>query len=157
SPVDMYYVLRSPGGTVLKEDDDNPEIMSPQFYTQTTDPPRYRFVAPADGTYTLMVASRFAYIQSGPRHNYRVRITPERPVFRVVVMPDSTGQPETPVVPQGGNQVLNVYVWRQDGFNSPITITGDNLPPGIKVQPQVIHPGQKQALMVVSAATEAKP
>jgi hypothetical protein len=157
SPVDMYYVLRTPDGKVLKEDDDNPEILSPQLYTQSTDPARYRFVAPADGTYQLLVASRFSYIQAGPRHNYRVRITPEQPDFRVVAMPLGTGLTDSLMVRQAGNQVLSVYVWRQDGFNSPITITGENLPPGIKVQPQIIHPAQKQSLVVVSATTDAKP
>jgi hypothetical protein len=157
SPVDMYFVLRTPEGKILKEDDDNPEIFSPQFYTPSTDPPRYRFVVPADGTYQLLVSSRFAYIQSGPRHNYRVRITAERPDFRVVVMSPATGSPDTPLVRQGGNQVLTVYVWRQDGFNSPITISGENLPPGIKVQPQIVMPAQKQALVVVSAEADAKP
>jgi hypothetical protein len=86
-----------------------------------------------------------------------VRITPERPDFRVVVMPALTGLPDAPLVRQGGNQALSVYVWRQDGFSSPITITGDDLPPGVTVQPQVIHPGQKQSLMVISATTAAKP
>lgn len=156
APVDMYYVLRSPEGKVLKEDDDNPEILSAQFYSQSTDPPRYRFVAPADGTYQLLVGSRFAYTQAGPRHAYRVRITPERPDFHVVVMPTATGLPETPLLHQGGNQVLSAYVWRQDGFNSPITISGDDLPPGVTVRPQILLPGQKQSVVVISAAADAR-
>jgi hypothetical protein len=157
SPVDMYFVLRTPDGKVLKEDDDNPEILSPQLYTQSTDPARYRFVAPADGTYQLLVASRFSYIQTGARHNFRVRVTPEMPDFRAVVMPTATGLTDTLLLRQGGNQVMSLYLWRQDGFNSPITITGENLPPGIKVHPQIVHPSQKQLVVVVSATTDAKP
>jgi hypothetical protein len=157
SPVDMYFVLRSADGKVLKEDDDNPEILNPQFFTQTTDPPRYRFVVPADGTYQLLVSSRFSFIQAGPRHNYRVRITPERPDFHVVVMPPPTGQTDAPVIAQGGHQPLSVYVVRQDGFSSPITITGADLPAGIRVAPQVVQPAQKNAMIVVSAAPDAQP
>jgi hypothetical protein len=157
APVDMYFVLRTAEGRVLKEDDDNPEILNPQFYTLSADPPRYRFVVPADGTYQLLVASKFAYTQAGPRHQYRVRITPERPDFRVVVMPPNTGLPDAPLVRQGGNQFLSAYIWRQDGFNGPITITGEDLPSGIKVQPQIILPSQKQAVIVIGATADAKP
>jgi hypothetical protein len=151
SPVDMYYQLRTADGKLLKEDDDNPEILSPQLYTQTSDPPRYRFVVPADGTYQLMVASKFAYLQAGPRHQYRLRITPERPDFRVVVMPLPSLSPDATLVRQGGHQVLSVYVWRQDGFNAPITLTGENLPPGVIVRPQTIASTQKQAFLALSA------
>jgi hypothetical protein len=156
SPVDMYYQLRTADGKLLKEDDDNPEILSPQLYTQTSDPPRYRFVVPADGTYQLMVASKFAYLQAGPRHQYRLRITPERPDFRVVVMPLPSLSPDATIVRQGGHQVLSVYVWRQDGFNAPITLTGEDLPPGVIVRPQTIASTQKQAFLALSAAKGSK-
>src|SRR5438552_3859903 len=58
-----------------------------QFFTRTDDPGRYRFVAPADGRYDLLVSSREAPSLAGPRHLYRVRITAEQPDFRLVVMP----------------------------------------------------------------------
>jgi hypothetical protein len=157
APVDMYFQLRTPDGKLLKEDDDNPEILSPQLYTPNTDPPRYRFVAPADGTYELLVANRFNYLQAGPRHQYRLRITPETPDFRVVAMPMASLTPDAPVVRQGGHQVLSVYVWRQDGFAGNLTLTGEDLPPGVTVRPQVIPSTQKQAFVVVSAAPDAKP
>ena len=35
--------------------DDTIEVMSPHFYSATDDPPRYRFVAPADGDYQVLV------------------------------------------------------------------------------------------------------
>ena len=155
APVDMYFQLRTADGRLLKEDDDNPEILSPQLYTQTTDPARYRFVVPADATYQLLVASKFAYLQAGPRHQYRLRITPERPDFRVVAMPLGTGTPDAAVVRQGGHQVLSVYVWRQDGFTSPITLTSEDLPPGITVRPQTIASTQKQAFLAISADKNA--
>src|SRR5207302_4902961 len=36
-----------------------------------------------------------------------------------------------------------------------ITVTGDNLPPGVTVRPQVISATQKQAMIAVSAAPDA--
>jgi len=89
SPVDMYYTLRpanakGPG----TEYDDNPDILHPlQFYTRTEDPARQRFTAPADGSYLLQVSSREADLLAGPRYLYRLRIAPEQPDFRLIVMP----------------------------------------------------------------------
>ena len=52
--------------------------------------------------------------------------------------------------------MFNVYVWRFGNFNDEITIRGDNLPPGIGVNPQIISGGQKQAVIVVHAEADAK-
>ena len=153
--VDMQFQLRTADGKVLKEDDDNPEILGPQLYTQTADPPRYRFVVPADGTYQLLVASKFAFLQAGPRYQYRLRITEELPDFRVIVMPLGNANPDAALVRQGGHQVFSVLVWRQDGFNGAITLTGANLPPGVTVKPQTISGAQKQTFIAVSAVPEA--
>ena len=90
SPIDLALSLRSAAtGKVLGEYDDGPPSLSDaQFPTRTDDPARLRFVAPADGRYQLSVTSRGSAFQVGPRHVYRVRIGPERPDFRLVVMPD---------------------------------------------------------------------
>ena len=39
APMDLFFQLRSAQGTLITEQDDNPEILSPQFYTANTDPP----------------------------------------------------------------------------------------------------------------------
>ena len=62
---------------LVTEQDDTAEILSPQFYTRSDDPQKYRFAPPADGTYYLLVTSRDAFTQFGPRFIYTVRITPD--------------------------------------------------------------------------------
>jgi hypothetical protein len=158
SPLDMYFVLRNPGargGGV--EMDDNPEIMNPvQFFTRTDDPPAYRFVAPEDGKYKLLVASRDAAVEAGPRQLYRVRITPEQPDFRLVVMPQALASPDACVLRQGSRQYFTVFVWHQDGWNEEISLTADGLPPGVNCPPQKVGPGLHEATLVISAAADVK-
>ena len=157
SPMDLFFHLYDDKGNRIVEQDDNLEILSPQFYTRTDDPAKYRFTVPTTGTYSLMVSSREAFTLYGPRHLYTVRITPEEPDFRLVATPLSQLAPEANTVNQAGGVGYNVYVWRLGGFNDEITLTGENLPPGIGVRPQRIGAGQKQAALVVHADETAKP
>lgn len=156
-PMDLFFLLRNAKGTTITEQDDVQEVMSPVLFSRTYDPPRYRFVVPADGDYRLQVGSRDAFVEAGPRHIYRVRIAAEKPDFRLVAMPLGTQTPEASVLGQGGNQVFTIYAWRMDGFNGDITLTADGLPAGVTMKPQLIPAGQKQAAVVVSAAPDARP
>ncbi len=157
TPMDLYFQLRNEAGTLIVEQDDTIEVLAPQFYTANSDPVRYRFAAPADGTYYLMVTTREAFTQFGPRHLYTVRITPEEPDFRLVAMPTSTITPEGNLVNQAGGTAFTVFVWRMGNFNDDITISGQDLPAGIGVKPQIIPGSQKQAVVVVHADADAKP
>ena len=157
SPVEIVYQLRSDLGTLITEQRESLEIMSPQFFSRTEDPLRYRLVAPADGTFFLAVTSRDAFTLFGPRHLYTIRITADEPDFRLVAMPMSQLGPEANTVSQAGGTAFNVYVWRFGNFNDEITLAGDNLPAGVGVRPQIISGGQKQAVVVVHAEADAKP
>jgi hypothetical protein len=157
SQTDLYFRLRNAKtGQNMGEFDDNQETLAlVKFFTRTGDPPRYRFVAPADGTYWLMVSSRDADSRGSPRDLYRVRITPAQPDFRLVVMPASDNSPEACVVRQGGNQYYDVMAWRQDGWNGDIRLTIEGLPEGVTCLPQVVGTGLQHAALVVSAAADA--
>src|SRR5262249_25309771 len=161
SPADMYLVVRNATGkqpVEMAQLDDNPETLSTnRFVTSTRDPAPYRFVAPADGQYQLLVASHFADTVADAQHYYQVRITPERPDFRVVVMPPDNYRPDSCIVGQGGNQNYGVYALRQAGFKGEIARTGAGLTPGATCKPQVLGPGLKQTMLVVSAAPDAAP
>jgi hypothetical protein len=159
SPLDLYFTLRPEGGRgPVQEFDDNPEVLHPlMFFSRTEDPARQRFVAPADGFYLVQVSSREADIQAGPRHQYRLRITAERPDFRLIVLPPAVTGPDAVVLGAGGAQVYTVLVWRQDGFEGPITLRAEGLPPGCSCPPQVVNPGQRQAALVVVAEPGAAP
>jgi hypothetical protein len=156
SPVDMYYTLRPADAKTGQEFDDNPDTLHPtQFFTRSDDPAPQRFVAPADGDYLLQVSSREADIQTGPRHLYRVRITPEQLDFNLVVMPASPNSSEGTTVRQGSAQYYTVFVWRQDGFRGDIALSVDGLPKGVTCAPQSIAPDAKQGVLVVTAAADA--
>jgi hypothetical protein len=157
APEDLYFQLRSAATKqTLTEQDDNPDTMNPlQFLTRTEDPPRYRFVAPADGEYQLMVASREAYTQAGPRYLYTVRLTPEEPDFHLVVMPHMPNTPEACVVPRGGRTYGTVYVWRQDGFSGDVELSADGLPEGVTCPPQTVGREQREGTLVFSAEADA--
>ena len=154
SPTDMYLVLRNPATKQdIVELDENGDILSPiKFLSRTDDPPVYRFVAPADGTYQLLVASRLADTQAGANHLYQVRIAREQPDFRVVIVPQDNFNPAGNVLGQGGQQFLDVFAWRLDGFNGDITLTAEGLPKGVTCPPQIMGTGLRHATLVLSAA-----
>jgi hypothetical protein len=154
---DMYFVLRNAANKqVITEQDDNPEILNPiKFFTRNDDPPRFRFVVPADGQYQMLVSSRDADVRAGPRQLYHLRITPEVPDFRLIVMPPADNRPDAARLPQGGDQFYTAMVWRLDGFNGPVTLTADGLPTGVTCPPQIIAPGLKQVSLVFSAVPTA--
>jgi hypothetical protein len=157
SPLDLYAVLKGSGakGATIVELDDNPEAVPNQFFARGEDPPRYQFRVPADGTYLLQVSSRDADFDASPRHLYRVRLTPERPDFRLVLMPPSATAPDACILRRGATQFYTALVTRLDGFNSEITLTADGLPQGVTCPPQTIAAGQRQGVLVLTAAEGA--
>src|SRR5262245_23913573 len=151
-------VFSTKGDRPLIEGDESAETLSiNHFYTRSEDPPRLRFSAPDDGEYRVRVTSRESFVQAGARDLYRLRIAPEKPDFRLVVVPGSFHQVEAPNIGRGGNQFLMVYAWRIDGFDGPITLSAEDLPEGVTCAPQMIGPGMKQGVLVLEAAADAKP
>lgn len=158
SPLDLVFTLGKEGTKNAAEYDDDPELLHPlQFFNRSEDPAPLRWTAPADGTYLLQVTSREADIQAGPRHLYRVRITPPKPDFRLIVMPASTNAPEAALVPREGAQIFTVLAWRRDGFNGPIKLSMTGLPDGVACPDQTMGPGLKQTALVVTARADAEP
>lgn len=157
APNDVHFTLRRlDTRQELANLDDNTEVLTPvAFYNRTDDPPAYRFVVPADGLYQLRVAGYGTETRVGPRHFYRVRITPERPDFHLIVMPPEDKAPHGCCVRQSGNEYCNVLIWRKEGFDGPVTLTVEGLPTGLYCPPQVIGPHLKQAALVLSADLHA--
>jgi len=162
APTDMYFVLRNATNPkqiteITQQDDDPLDLGQGQLYTPSRDPTAFRFVVPADGRYELLVGSHLSDTQYGPEHIYRVRITPEQPDFRLVVMSADRNRPDTWLLGQGGNEHLMVYVWRRDGFKGNVALSVEGLPPGVTCKPQVASAGLKHTLLVLSAAANAPP
>jgi hypothetical protein len=157
APTDFYFLIRNTGTKqVVAELDDNPEALHGlKFFTRSDDPPAYRFVVPAEGPYEIMVSSRDADRKAGPRRYYRLRIAPEQPDFRLIVLPADDSRPDGFCLRQGGNEQYTVLVWRKGGFSGPVTLAVEGLPSWVTCPTQTIGPNLKQTALVLSAATNA--
>ena len=138
SPLDLFLLVRGPGGQTLTELDDNPEQVPNQFFFRSLDPPRYRLAVPKDGTYLVRVASHEMEAEGGPRHLYRLRLAPERPDFHLIVMPPSPNAPEVCAVSRGSSQIYTIFVRPTDGFQGEIALSAEGLPAGVVCPPQTM-------------------
>jgi hypothetical protein len=157
APTDMYGVIKN---LATKQEfplqDDNPDSLSLRFYTaHNRDPAPFRFVVPADGKYHLMLASHTGDNYADPTHVYQVRITPEKPDFRLFVMPADENRPDACRVGQGGTHHYTVYAHRSDGFKGEIHLAMEGLPPGVTCPPQVLAGSMRMTQLVVNAADDA--
>lgn len=155
-PADLYFTFKKDKATTEVEEDDNPDIMqNQQFFNRTSDPRPYRFAATEDGRYLIGVGSRESNFSYGPRITYRLRVSPEVPDYRLIVMPSTIYLPDTTVLRADGHQYLDVFVHRNDGFTGAITLTAEGLPPGVTCPPTVLSTGMKQGTLVLTAAANA--
>ncbi len=142
----MYFVLRNAATKQdIFESADSQDTLSPKFFAFSSDPAPYRFTVPADGKYLLLVASRLADATSGPRHYYRVRITPDQPDFRLVAVPYSHSRQDALTLHRGGESALTVFAYRRDGFNGDIQLSVEGLPYGVTCVPQTLGGAQGNA------------
>ncbi len=151
APTYPYFMLKSDKAD-LKESDDNQDGLSLKFYLQNEDPQPFQFVAPEDGKYQLLVSSRVADTVTGPRHFYRVRITPPQPDFRLVAVATDEYRPTGTTVLAGGQQDVTVFALRQDGFAGDINLRVEGLPKGVTAAPQTINGNVRSTSLVLSAA-----
>ncbi|MFO0892515.1 MAG: c-type cytochrome domain-containing protein [Isosphaeraceae bacterium] len=109
---------------------------------------KLEFIAPADGRYLVKIKDVRG--SEGPDYKYTLKIRPRRPDFRVTLE-----GPKAPIVP-GGAQEFRVSAKRIDGFDGPIRVEIDGLPPGFSATtPLIIEAGQIEALGVIAARTGA--
>jgi hypothetical protein len=159
SPVDLYFKIRRvdpKGKPVLGEYDDHPEVPSQvgRFYTHTNDP-KTRLVVPSDGTYELLVSSRTADSVSSPAAVYRLSVRPEQPDFHLVAVDTDELSGQGLTLNQGANQEIQIVCFRHEGFDGPIALSVEGLPPGVTCPPQVLGPKLKQTVLVLTAADGA--
>jgi hypothetical protein len=156
APIFPFFFVRAAGAKdEMKESDDNLDFLHRKFFIRTEDPQPYRFTAPADGKYQLLVGSRAGDVAAGPRQYYRLRITPEQPDFRLVAMPASDYRPEAAILGQGGQQSFSIFVVRQDGFTGDVSLTAEGLPAGVSASPCIVGGAVREVQFVVSAAPAA--
>jgi hypothetical protein len=112
--------------------------------------PSLRFTPPADGTYRVRVAERFRH-RGGPEFAYRLRIAPPAARdLRLSLAADALSVNRTQ------QAKLKVIAERLGGFNEPIALTVDGLPPGVSAATATIPAGQTNAEITIKAQAAGK-
>ena len=91
----------------------------------------------ANKKYRLLVQDR--YRRGGGRYQYVLRVRKGTPDFFVAAMHRQNPGPGGTTVGRGGATYLDVVIHTTDGFNGPVTITAENPPAGVIVEPAVLH------------------
>jgi Bacterial pre-peptidase C-terminal domain len=155
SPADPdLEVLDAKGKIVGSVQDDGDNIGQLRFHSPTRDL-RYDLKAPADGDYTIRLEHLFGQIQGGPNFVYRLELTRPTENFQLICAPICENRRDGHVVRQAGRERLDILVWRLHGHNAPITVTAENLPPGVTCDPLTIAPGVKWGTLILTAAADA--
>jgi len=128
-----------PATTLTYENDDG----GPSYSKDS----RVTFRPPADGDYTVRVADVRGL--GGGDFGYHLLLRRPHPSFRVDL------GTENPNVPRGGTTLVAVNVTRQDGFEEPIEVKAESLPPGITATPAIVDRGELSGLMALSADASA--
>ena len=162
----VVQVTKNDKGETVRDlqaiDDVNVNIGGLDFDTRSDDP-QYRFAAPADGEYRVLVRDLYSGSRGDPRYVYRLAIRPEQPDFRLVAVASSPRQQRnqngvqwSPLVRRGGTELIDVMVFRRDGMNEEITVSAEGLPPGVTCPPIVIGSTMNSNTLVFKAADDAK-
>jgi hypothetical protein len=104
---------------------------------------RVTFDVPADGDY--LVRMEDARGLGGGEHAYHLVLRRPHPGFRVEL------GTENPSIPRGGTTLVPVNVTRVDGFDGPIEIKAEQLPPGITATPDVIDRGELGGMLALTS------
>jgi hypothetical protein len=170
SPADPYLVVEqvernSKGAESVTRmtavDDDNSNI-APAIFDTRTDDPSYRFQAPADGMYRIMLRDRSFESRGDPRLVYRLSIRPEEPDFQLVVLPQYPKRGSVQAVStwalglrKGDSREAQILVIRKDGFREPIDVWAEGLPAGVTCRGSALASNAKTSELIFTAAENA--
>lgn len=111
---------------------------------------KIRFVAPADGQYTIAIDDTRS--RGGNDFHYQLILRPASPDFRPAV--SAIDQP----IPAGGGREFRVSITRLDGYRGPVEFEILNLPPGLHAtSPLWIEEDQHEAYGVLWGDPELTP
>ncbi|HWB13995.1 MAG TPA: hypothetical protein VG826_32505 [Pirellulales bacterium] len=127
------------------------------------DDPSFRFKAPDDGRYRVLVRDLHSSTRGDPRFVYQLTVRAEQPDFRLVAFSKFPGaQPNrkqslvwSPNLVKGASDEVEVIAFRRDGFDGEIVVTAQGLPEGVSAPAVTIGPGRHSATLVLSASEAA--
>src|SRR5438093_832514 len=103
---------------------------------------RITFTAPATGTYYIRVAD--VRNLGGEDFAYRLTVRDPAPDYLV------TANPTNPNIPEGSQAAVEVSTLRMEGFEGPIQVAFEELPPGIEGTSGTIQPGEDSVTLILS-------
>jgi WD40 repeat protein len=105
------------------------------------------FDPPADGDYQVRVADTRG--RGGPAFAFRLTVRPPRPDFAV------SFSPQSPAVAPGSAAAVAVTVRRIDGFDGPVAVRLENLPPGFSAPATTVPAGENVTSFALFAGADA--
>lgn len=126
-----------------------------------TGDPIFRFAAPDDGTYRVIVRDLYHESNGDPQLVYRLSLRGEQPDFRLAAVAEfpinaaQNPQPWSTLLRKGGTDMIHVMAIRRDNFNGEIDLTVEGLPEGVTCDGATIGPGLTSTKLVLVAAEGA--
>lgn len=144
--------------SALDDDASNPLV---NLFDTLNDDNTSKFVAPADGTFQVTLRERFGNSKQD-LGVYRLIVRKESPDFRVAAVatpltPPGQRQaaPSGVTLRRGDNFPVHVVALRRDGFNGPITVSAEGLPPGVTCRDISIGAAPSSGILVFASAEDA--
>jgi hypothetical protein len=137
-PVDAMLEIYDDKGKKITEADDQPLSLDAKL----------TFRAPADGRYTIMV--RDLHGRGGEEYVYHLAIAPAGPDFEI------TGKYYYAMVSTGARALWFAEITRLHGFDGPIELQVEGLPPGVTQTPVTVPAGMNHAALILSADKDVK-
>jgi hypothetical protein len=167
-PADPILVLQQVTDKGVKEllETDDPAVAGQQRdaqkrYRLTPDDPGVLWSAPEDGKYRLLVRDLYGDTQGDARFAYVLSLRAAKPDFRLVAWPvepfpaENKAMPGACVVRRGGVERIRVFATRLEGFDGPIRLEVEGLPPGVTAPPIFLQPGDTTEEIPLQAAGDA--
>jgi len=140
SPLDSVLEMYDASGKMLVEADD--------FSSPAMKDSRLLWTAPADGEYTLVL--RDLHGRGGRAFLYHLRAEPALPDFEL------TGEYYYAMLAPGISTIWFARIERLNGFDGPVRIEVEGLPPGVSQTPVTIPAGMTHCSIILTAAGDAK-
>ena len=148
SPLDSILTVTDvKGNNRLGQNDDYVDERFPLVTHQADSRLSVKFTSAGD--YLVHLAD--AQGKFGPDYAYRLVISPPRPDFAIMVLPDN------PRAAPGDQAVLAVHAIRRDGFDGEIRLALKDLPPGFIAGGATVAPRETDARFTITAPPDAKP
>lgn len=147
SPLQPLLIVRDADGKELTRQDSLKDLNRRDLFA--TNELVVNFNPPADGKYFAEISERFAS-RGGNTFTYALRMTPPQPRVTLELPADVVS------ADRGKPQKLFINVNRQGGFNAPVTVTVEGLPPDVKVADVVVPANKNRADMQIQATENAK-